>query len=183
MSMTESDPRKNDVPLRPDPSGEDTGESPMLTDDMTDSQVKDAATGSYASTQALLDFTTAPLPNSVFDEFPGLYDTQVESEDTPDYYESSNYRPIPFGGGWMNAPGPGLLSGINLDEAAGAPAWVVLHDGYDANAPVIASIRLLANTSKELNFQDHIRFRFGIYVEVRNGTIDGVLYLLQTKVK
>jgi hypothetical protein len=182
MSMT-SDPRKNDVPLRPDWEGVETGESPMLTDDNPDNPPRQEGTGHYASAEELLDFTAAALPDSVFEKFPGLYYDQVESKDEPDYFESLNYRQIPFGGGWTNSPGPGLLAGFNLDEAAGAAAYVRIHDGYDANAPILASVRLLANTSKESWPSKPIRYRFGIYVEVVTGTIDGVIYLSQLKVK
>lgn len=182
MSMT-SDPRKNDVPLRPDWTGEEGGDSPLLGGDMNDSATENLDGHHYASTQDLLNFTHAPLPGSVIDEYPGLFYDQVESKDEPDYFESVNYRQIPFGGGWTNSPGPGLLAGFNLDEAAGGAAYVRIHDGYDANAPILASVRLLANTSKESWPSKPIRYRFGIYVEVVAGTIDGVIYLSQLKVK
>lgn len=173
----------NDVPLRPDWNGviTDPNEQELPIHDMgSETQAQYAVEGADPTTQELLNYSTVPLPDGVVDEWPGLFYT----EKTGQIYQSSNYRPIPAVGGFTNIPAPGILTGISIAETAGAAAYVRLHDGYDANAPLLCVIKLLAGTSQTINLGNvRPRFRYGVFVEVVTGTVEGTLYANQELVK
>ena len=172
---------------RQDPSqyvftaGPADGIAALPATDMTNDQLQPRPEGDYADAGEMLELTPAPFADEIPDlmhERPGRFYTQG---DRP-VRIVGNYRQIsPFGG--ILIPGAGLIAGFNLHETTGAStAYVKIHDGSDANAPVMLFISLAAGeSSRDWYFPGGLKFKYGVYVEIVSGSIEGVMYSMEVE--
>jgi hypothetical protein len=149
--------------------------------DIVNDQIQTRAEGDYADAGEMLELTPQPFADDVPDlihEHPGRFFTQAPQKTRI----IGNYRQIsPWGG--VLIPGDGLIAGFNLHETSGEnPAFVRIHDGGDVNAPTMLFISLAPGEStRDWYFPGGLKFRYGVYVEIVTGTIEGVMYSMETE--
>lgn len=90
-----------------------------------------------------------------------------------------------FGGDPMLARSPGCIVGWNLREIVGtAKVSANLHDGYDASAPIVATVELnasLSSTGPLTSNPGGVFFSVGLFLEIiGTGVLGGVFYLRGT---
>ena len=149
--------------------------------DIVNDQLQPRAEGDYAEAGEMLELTPSPYADEVpelFHEHPGRFYTQGPRK-TRDIGRPRIVSP--FGG--ILAPGDGHLAGFNLRETTGAgSALVKFHDGYDANAPLIASASLAPNESvRDWYLPGSIPFRYGLFVNIASGAVEGIVYTLESE--
>ena len=172
---------------RSDPSqyvftgGPADGIAALPSTDMTNDQLQKAPGADYAEGPEMLEMIGQPDFGDVPDlihEHPGRFYTQAPQKTRI----IGNYRPIsPFGGRLI--PGDGLIAGFNFHETSGTnPAFIKIHDGGDENAPTMLYISLAPGEStRDWYFPGGLKFRYGVYVEIVTGTIEGVMYSMETE--
>jgi hypothetical protein len=149
--------------------------------DIVNDQLQPRPEGDYAEAGEMLEFVTTPDHADVPDlihEKPGRFYTQAPRPTRI----VGNYRPIsPFGG--ILIPGEGLIAGFNIHETTGeVPAFLKIHDGNDASAPTMLYISLAPSEStRDWYFPGGLKFKYGVYVEVVSGSIEGVMYSMETE--
>ena len=149
--------------------------------DIVNDQIQRSPEGDYAEAGEMLELTPQPFADDVPDlihEHPGRFFTQAPQKQRI----IGNYRQIsPWGG--VLIPGDGLIAGFNLHETSNEnPAFVRIHDGGDVNAPTMLFISLAPGEStRDWYFPGGLKFRYGVYVEIVTGTIEGVMYSMETE--
>lgn len=157
------------------------GIAALPSTDITNDQLQRSPDADYAEGPEMLEMVSAPDFGDVPDlihEKPGRFYTQGPRQTR----DVGRPRLIsPFGG--LLAPGDGLLAGFNVRETSGTTsALVKFHDGYDANAPLIGVASLAPNESvRDWYLPGSIPYRYGLYVNIVTGAVEGLLYTLDTE--
>jgi hypothetical protein len=125
----------------------------------------------YATTDEFGDFRDPAEHPDYLQDNPGAYFTAISGVIS----QVGTYRPLPVGSGIVQM-GPGYLAGFSVYAIAG-PLAVLLHDGNDANSPIIAV--MTGGTSWFL--PGGIRYFNGLYAELVSGTYRGSV-LIRTDV-
>lgn len=87
-------------------------------------------------------------------------------------------RAFPFTASQRIAMSAGRLHGFSLRETTGAASAIVrLHDGFDANGDLIATVSLIAAESVRDWFEGGLAFGAGLYAEIVSGAVEGAIYL------
>ena len=135
-------------------------------------QLKDSPETDFADPSELVDYhDPAETPDYMGDN-PGSYITQVTRK------TREVGKPIQVNGPGNYRRGQGYIAGYSFLETAGALAGIVLHDGADANAPIIDTIGLTANANSSAWYlPGGIQYQYGIYVEVVTGVFKGAIFI------
>ena len=92
------------------------------------------------------------------------------------------YRAIPGAGGLL-MPGAGLYGGYAVRETAGAVAVLRIRDGFDASAALVDTVALPANGSAQAwLFPSGVQLRYGLFVEIVSGTVEGTVYTVDHRI-
>lgn len=172
---------------RQDPSqyaftaGPADGTAALPNVDIVNDQLQPRAEGDYADGSEMLELTPSPFADEVpelFHEHPGRFYTQGPSKTR----DIGRPRTVPNVSGLL-IPGDGLLAGWNFHETTGSvDALVRLRDGNDASAPVIAFLPLVAGEStRDWFLPGALKFRQGLFVEIAAGSIEAVVYTVETE--
>lgn len=172
---------------RQDPSqyvftgGPQDGIAALPNVDIVNDQLQRSPEGDYAEGSEMLELTPQPFADDVPDllhEHPGRFYTQAPARTR----EVGKPRFVSSYGGAI-ITGDVLLGGFCFRETTEtAGALIKLHDGADANAATVSIISLAPNESiRDWYLPSGIRFKYGLYVEVINGAIEGVLYQVEAE--
>lgn len=139
--------------------------------EIVNSQLQNNPSGNAATGDELAAFAGPDLVPDLVDHMPGRTYTQYVDTTT----EGGDYRPLPTVNGLVASSGV-YLAGWNIIETTtgAAPFTVRLRDGLDIGAPVFATINQ-TNGSRWL-MPGGIRTRFGLFVEIVAGSVEGNLY-------
>lgn len=140
---------------------------------ITDVQVQDSPDGVYA--EDLAGYPDHANPQDLLSVRPGDFYTQAPIK--PE--KRVVYRPVSPAGGIL-VIGTGALAGFSFRETAGATAVLRLRDGNSTSGDIISVASFAANESiRDWFALPGITYKYGVYIEVVSGAIEGALYLVE----
>lgn len=140
---------------------------------ISDVQVQDSPDGVYA--EDLAGYPDHANPQDLLSVRPGDFYTQAPTR--PE--KRVVYRPVSPAGGIL-VIGHGALAGFSFRETAGNTAILRLRDGNSTSGDIIVTLSLAASESARDWFTlPGITYKYGIYIEVLAGAIEGALYLAE----
>jgi len=142
---------------------------------ITDTQIQDTADGIYATPEEQAGYPDHANPQDLMSVRPGDFYTQAPVK--PE--KRVVYRPVSAAGGIL-VIGVGALGGFSFRETAGSTAVIRLRDGNSTAGDLISTIGLAANESiRDWFALPGVTYKYGLYIEVVTGTIEGALYLVE----
>jgi len=137
-----------------------------------------ASEGHFADKSVLADYKNPDVTGDIFTEHAGLFFNRGPAGPVT----VGGYRPIPGAGGLL-MPGAGLYGGYAVREAAGAVAVLRIRDGFDASAALVDTVALPANGSAQAwLFPSGVQLRYGLFVEIVSGTVEGTVYTVDHRI-
>lgn len=165
-------PDRNDVSQSPNAPVGQNPDSFYGDTTMDPSQVQTQPNGIYANPRDIVDYHDPAETPDFMAEHPGEYLTAIPGK------IRRTGKPTQVNGPGNYKRGSGFIAGFSFLETAGAIASLVLHDGADANAPIILVVGMPANgNSHEWYLPGGVQYQYGIYVEVITGAFKGALFV------
>lgn len=162
---------RNDISQYPTDQTNDNDLTYYGNSDIDATQLQDEELSEYATAEEMVDYVD---PNT-FNDYLALQGAKYRVRTTRIVNRSYSRRiVVPT----MCDSGPGTIAGFAFRELTGAAhATVTFHDGIDANATTIFELNLAENeSSRDWYGIDGISYRYGLYVNISEGSAVGNLF-------